>query len=72
VNAAAEARKRKKEVAEANRRARVRNEKWLVKMARKDFERYWSASIYGKKHYNEKGRVVLNLGFNKLRDDIFV
>jgi hypothetical protein len=72
VNAAAEARKRKKGVAGANRRARVGNEEWLAEMARKDFERYWSASIYGKEHYDEKGRVVLNLGFNKLGDDIFM
>jgi hypothetical protein len=72
VNAAAEARKRKKGVAEASGRARVGNEEWLAEMARKDFERYWSASIYGKEHYNKKGRVVLNLRFNKLRDDIFV
>jgi hypothetical protein len=53
VNAAAEAQKRKKEVAGANGRACVRNKKWLAEIARKDFKRYWSALIYGKEHYDK-------------------
>jgi hypothetical protein len=72
VNVTAKAQKRKKRVAGANEKACVKNEKWLAKIARKDFERYWLALIYGKEHYDKKGRIVLNLGFNKLKDNIFM